>query len=280
VKSSSSGSATTVRGLALSLLLFASTLAAQTPAPTQTQTRSLFTWRDAVLAGGFVGATLAIRPLDLSAESALQKPNRQRNRFLRKTAITFKTIAAPGSLMIGVSMYASGRLSNNDRLAELGLLGTEALLIGEGAGTVLKDFFGRARPFADSVPNPDNWQLMRGFHTNDKYRSFPSGHTVAGFAAAAAVTAETSRWWPGRTWIIAPGMYCGASLVGLARMYENRHWASDVILGAAIGTFAGTKIVRYHREHPANRVDRLLLNASFSPSDFKHVSFSLIPLSR
>lgn len=276
MKSNCSATISTARQLALSLLLSASTLAAQT----ETQTRSLFTWRDALLAGGFAAATLAIRPLDLGAEAALQKPTRQQNRAFRRAAITFKTIAAPGSLVIGASMYATGRLGHNDRLAELGLLGTEALLLGEGAGTVLKDFFGRARPFVDSVPDPDNWQLMRGFTTNDKYRSFPSGHTVSGFAAAAAVTAETSRWWPGKMWLIAPVMYGGASLVGLSRMYENRHWASDVILGAAIGTFAGTKIVRYHRSHPDNRVDRLLLNASISPSDLRHVSFSVIPLLR
>jgi membrane-associated phospholipid phosphatase len=277
VKSNSSADAWIAAGLVLSLMLGASTLVAQTDPAT---TRSLFTWRDAVLAGGFAAATLAIRPLDLSAEAALQKPARQQNRVFRRGAITFKTIAAPGSLVIGFSMYATGRLGNNDRLAELGLLGTEALLVGEGVGTVLKDFFGRARPFADSVPNPDNWQLMRGFTSTDKYRSFPSGHTVAGFAAAAVVTAETSRWWPGKTWLIAPMMYGGASLVGLARMYENRHWASDIILGAAIGTFAGTKIVRYHRSHPDNRVDRFLLNASVSPSDLRHVSISLIPLLR
>jgi hypothetical protein len=46
-------------------------------------------------------------------------------------------------------------------------------------------------------------------------------------------------------------MYGGAALVGLSRMYNNRHWASDVITGAAIGTFAGTKVVRYH--HTASR---------------------------
>ena len=57
-------------------------------------------------------------------------------------------------------------------------------------------------------------------------------------------------------------------------MYDNRHWASDVIMGAAIGTFAGTKVVRYHRTHPDNRLDRWLLNASVSPSDLSHISFS------
>ena len=239
--------------------------------------RSLFTWNDAALAGAFTIATIAIRPLDKQAQTALQQPDRQKNRAFKKAALGFREIAAPGAVIIGISMYATGRLANNDHLAELGLHGTEALFIGEGVGAVLKDFFGRARPFVDTVANPDNWQLMRGFRAGDQYRSFPSGHTVAGFAAAAAVTAETSRWWPNTTYVIGPAMYGGAALIGLARMYENRHWASDVIMGAAIGTFAGMKVVRYHRTHPGNRVDKWLLNASASPSDLRHLSLSILP---
>ena len=63
-------------------------------------------------------------------------------------------------------------------------------------------------------------------------------------------------------------------------MYNNRHWASDVIMGAAIGTFAGTKVVRYHLTHPGNRVDKWLLNASYSPSNPGRLSFSIIPMRR
>ncbi len=42
-------------------------------------------------------------------------------------------------------------------------------------------------------------------------------------------------------------------------MYHNAHWASDVALGAGIGTFSGLKVVRYNHSHPKNRLDRLLL---------------------
>ena len=242
--------------------------------------RPLFTWRDALLAGGFTVGTLAIRPFDKRAQEALQEPDRQKNKVLKDAAIGFRTVAAPGSVIIGIAMYAGGRLSKNRHLAELGLHGTEALFLGESVGSVLKDFFGRARPSVGPVANPDNWQFMRGFKNDDRYRSFPSGHSVAGFAAAAAVTAETSRWWPHSTYIIGPAMYGGAVLIGLSRMYENRHWASDVIMGAAIGTFAGTKVVRYDHAHPGNRLDKWLLNASVSPQDWSHVSFSIVPLAR
>ena len=242
-------------------------------------TRSLFTWRDGVLAGGFVLATLAIRPLDKSAATALQYPSRQQNQLLQRSARVVRTIADPGSTIIGLSMYGIGRLTKERRLASLGLHGTEALILGAAVGSVLKDAFGRARPFVDTVsPNPDDFQLLRGFRSGDRYRSFPSGHTLAAFAAAAAVSAETSRWWEWAPYTIGPVMYGGAAAVGLSRMYNNRHWASDVIMGAAIGTFAGTKVVRYHRTHPGNRLDRWLLNASFSPSNPSQVSLSVLPV--
>jgi membrane-associated phospholipid phosphatase len=240
--------------------------------------RSLFTWRDAALGGAFVVGTIAIRPLDKSAALSLQVPSRQQNNLFQQGAKFVRLVAQPGSTIIGLTMYGAGRISNNDRLAEVGLRGTEALVIGSAVGTGMKYFFGRARPFVDTTgPNPDDWQIGRGFERGDRYQSFPSGHTTAAFAAAAAVTAETSAWWPSATYfLIGPVMYGGAAAVGLSRMYNNRHWASDVIMGAAIGTFAGTKVVRYHRNHPGNRFDKVLLNASWSPAD-GHIAFSLIP---
>lgn len=253
-------------------------LGTQLSAQDSTHHRALFTWEDGLLAGGFVVGTIAIRPLDKRAALALQQPLRQRSELYQRSATFVRTVAQPGSTIIGLSMYAAGRLTHVDRLAEVGLRGTEALLIGAAAGSGMKYFFGRARPFVDTTgPNPDDWQIGRGWKRGSRYQSFPSGHSTAAFAAAAAVSAETSRWWPAATYLlIGPAMYGGAAAVGLSRMYNNRHWASDVIMGAAIGTFAGIKVVRYHRDNPDNRFDNFLLNATWTPAD-GHIAFSIIP---
>jgi len=239
----------------------------------------LFTWRDGILAAGFVAATYLTRPLDKRAAVALQDPARQKSSIYQKSAAIFRNIALPGSTIIGATMYATGRLAHNDRLAQVGLHGTEALAIGAVTGSLLKDTFGRARPFVDTTgPNPNDWKLLRGFTGGESYRSFPSGHSTAAFAAAAAVSAETSRWWPELTYFgIGPLLYGGATAVGLSRMYNNRHWASDVITGAMIGTFAGTKVVRYHRTHPGNRLDRWLLKAEVTIRPSHGASFSIAP---
>jgi membrane-associated phospholipid phosphatase len=225
--------------------------------------RALFTKNDAVLAGVFTLGAFAARPLDKPVAKRLQRPGAQENKLLHKASTFFNTTAVPGAFIIGPGMYLTGRLTGNHRAADLGLHGTEAIFIGEVLGGIIKGVAGRARPYAHADdPNPHDWQLMRGFKPGESYRSFPSGHATAAFAAAAAVTAEMSRWSPDTRWLVGTAMYGGAGLVGLSRMYDNRHWASDVIIGAAIGTFAGNKVVRYHHSHPGNKLDEWLVNFS------------------
>jgi hypothetical protein len=254
-----------VRRLGAALLL--SLPAAQT-ATAQVDTvpqRRLFGWKDAAILEAFAIATVAIAPLDTRVAQRLQNPDVQESKFIHHTATVVQTVTSPGAVIIGVGMYTYGRLAHNTRAADLGLHGTEALLIGSQIGNLLKAVVGRARPYK-GVNNPHDYQAFRGFHGGSEYRSFPSGHSIAAFAAAAAVTSETRRWWPKSVWIIGPVMYGGASAVGLSRMVENKHWASDVITGAAIGTFAGLKVVQWHHSHPGNRVDRTLLEPFVAPA--------------
>lgn len=227
--------------------------------------RPFFTWRDAAIIEAFAIATVAIAPLDTSFAKRLQNQTVQENRVMKQTADFVRTVTDPGSFFIGAGLYAYGRLRDNQRAADLGLHGTEALFLGAQLGSLMKGVIGRARPYVN-VSDPHNYTLFRGFRDGSDYRSFPSGHTIAAFAAAAAVTSETKRWWPKSVWVIGPVMYGGAAITGWSRMFENKHWASDVITGAAIGTFAGLKVVHWHHSHPGNFIDRTFLGAKVGPS--------------
>ena len=252
-----------IRQLVLLAAAVPSLLAAQDS--TRAAKHPLFTERDAIWGTGFAVATVALTPFDQRIARWSQRPALQNDRFLSRTASFFRVTGDPGALVIGGSMYAVGRLAHVNRLADLGLHGTEAIIVGGIVTGAIKDFAGRARPYAVRDSNAANFQLFRGLLKGDAYQSFPSGHSLAAFAAASAVTAEVSRWKHGTAWIVGPVMYGGATAVGLSRMYNNKHWASDVILGAGIGTFSGIKVVQYHHTHPGNRIDRWLLSASVTP---------------
>lgn len=223
-----------------------------------------FTLKDGVLGAGFVGATLLMFPLDKRAARALQDSGTQANRLFKHASTNVEIITSPGAYVIGGALYATGKLAKSERLADLGWHGTEAVLFSQGVTTLLKGAIGRGRPFVSNDTNPGNYHFGKGFTSAD-WTSFPSGHTSTAFAAAAAVTNETSRWWPKSVWVVGPLMYGGATAVGLSRMYHNRHWGSDVLLGAAIGTFSGRKIVQYAHGHPGNRLDRIMLSTKVVP---------------
>lgn len=272
--------AVTALALAAPIASLAPATAAAQNADSTSSPRPLFTYRDAILAGAFALTARLVHPLDEHFRDRLQDSSTQANRKLQVLATFVRTTATPGSYVIGTTMYAAGRLAKNEKLASLGLHGTEALLVGEGVAGVVKMVVGRQRPSVEPG-NPNSYQFMRGLRGGDAYRSFPSGHTVSAFAAAAAVTAETSRNAPNTRWIVGPVLYSGAALVGISRMYNNRHWASDVIIGAGIGTFAGLKVVRFNDSHTGNRVDRFFLTGSLVPApDGGHtLHLSLAPAS-
>ncbi len=248
--------------LALSLSVPAVAPLAQPADTTKVSSAPLFTETDAWIAGGFVLGTILMFPLDKHLAGKLQDSTIQANRFFRNSADAVR-IVTESAWYIGGGLYLVGRLAGNNEMADLGLHGSEAVAIGLGLVTIGKAAAGRARPRVD-VTDPGHFVMGKGWK-NEEYRSFPSGHTVMAFSAAAAVTSETSRFWPKQKYLIGTIMYGGAALTGASRMFHNAHWASDVLMGAAIGTFSGLKVVRYHHSHPGNRIDEWLLGVQVIP---------------
>ncbi len=249
--------------------------------------KTLFTIKDLALAGGFAGLTVAMFPSDRSVAQRLQNPELRENKFFDRSARGVEWITTPGSFLIGGGMWALGRATNSRTLQEVGWHGTEAIMLSSAITSVLKGTLGRARPYVTADTSPHDFQLFRGFGRGQRlkdfgtgdYQSFPSGHTTTAFAAAASVTSEMRRLHPGSVWYVAPVLYGGATLVGLSRMYHNNHWASDVVLGAAIGTFGGLKVARYTSLHPDNRLDKFMLHVTVTPNadGGAQVSLSLAP---
>ena len=241
--------------------------------------KTLFTYRDAALAAGFVGLTFAMFPADKHIAQSIQDEDLQSNRLFNNPARGVELITSPGAFIIGGGLYAIGRIGGYKDLTDLGWHGTEAVILASGVTSLLKGTLGRSRPYVSGDTNAHDFSFGRGFgggtrakdangrsYGTSDYQSFPSGHTTTAFAAAAAVTSEARRIWPKSVWYVAPVMYGGATLVGLSRMYHNNHWASDVVLGAAIGTFSGLKVVRYSHAHPDNKLDHFILGASIIPN--------------
>lgn len=110
-----------------------------------------------------------------------------------------------------------------------------ALVLNQGA----KFLVGRARPYTTDAP-PE--LLATGRDPADHNLSFFSGHTTFAFSVVvAAGTIATLRGYRHAwlTWALGLPLAC---TTGLLRLAADKHWASDVLVGMAIGAGLGAAI--------------------------------------
>ena len=135
------------------------------------------------------------------------------------TIMEVGTYFGDGRTMLGVSLllmaYGGDENRETGRLMTSTFISTGVIVWG------MKEIIGRKRPLDEVVGNP----------------AFPSGHTAYAFAGATLLGARYPK--------LRIPLYIGAGLVGITRIYLGRHYASDVIAGAAVGTITGVLVSRH-----------------------------------
>ncbi len=223
------------------------------------------TRRDAAGAGIAILATIAVAPLDRPISGEFRESDWQKDEKLRSASQVLAFGGGPGPFILGAGFYAVGKVTGSDGLSNAGAHITEAVLLAATVTAIGKGVAGRALP---GVHAKEEFEWDRGFHHgNGPFVSFPSGHTAAAFALAAALTGESANWEPGFQRYVGPASYLLATGVGLARLYQNVHWASDLPLAAAIGTWAGQAVENHAHPHRRRKLlDRIAACTSFARS--------------
>ena len=145
---------------------------------------------------------------------------------------------------------AYGIIFKSNKMKTTTLLATQAYLTGGALESILKFVSGRTRPsFYDPTMEAEPRflgpfsKIATNLNGKNVYSSFPSGHSTVAFAAATVFAREY-----GDRPYIPIIAYSAATLIGLSRIAENVHWASDVFVGATVGYLAGREVVNnYHR---------------------------------
>lgn len=99
---------------------------------------------------------------------------------------------------------------------------------------------------------------------NSTYNSFPSGHTAQAFVAATFLHKEyghKSIWY-------SIGGYAAATTVGVMRVMGNRHWLSDVFVGAGIGILSTELVYATHQYKWSKRKVKLTGFPSFNQGSY------------
>jgi membrane-associated phospholipid phosphatase len=142
--------------------------------------------------------------------------------------------------------------NGREGLATTGLA-LQSFLAANAAGTLLKYSAGRARPYAE-----DGKRRFTPFRFKSARTSFPSGHTTSAFAVASVFSRRCESPAVGIT------AYALAAGTALQRVYADKHWASDVFAGAALGTAVGRWIARPERGNNSSALFLPVYSADYS----------------
>jgi membrane-associated phospholipid phosphatase len=141
---------------------------------------------------------------------------------------------AEGTLAISGAAMAVGLVARNMEIAQTGVQVLTSYALTSGMMIATKWAFGRSRPNA----TPDDNTQFDWFNGTEN-SAFPSGAAVVTFSLATTLADAIGH--PAATIVL----YSGATLNAWARVYADRHWFSDVALGALYGITAA-KLVNGH----------------------------------
>jgi len=141
------------------------------------------------------------------------------------------------TLSIAGIFYLAGKIFNDEKSQETAISALESFIFSGLICSSLKVLAGRSRPYREEGsgkfygPTFDNSKL-----------SFPSGHATVAFSLASVIVSEYDNL------LIDISAYTIASLTALSRVYHDKHWISDVALGATIGTLVGRAVVHQNKK--------------------------------
>jgi len=190
--------------------------------------------RDLTRLAAFAGAGLVLFALDQGIQDDVQE-NRSSGSDDISSVIS---VLGNGGCLLGLSgvIYAIGEIGGSDGWRKTALLSVESLAAATFFVWTSKLIVGRARPLTG-----ESSRVFRPFSLNSGFWSMPSGHAASAFAVAATIAGQSDST---AVDILA---YSLATLAGLSRIHDNKHWASDVFIGSAVGYFAARKIAALNR---------------------------------
>ena len=198
-----------------------------------------FDGKDWLIAGGLLAGAGALFALDEDIKSFWQDniaggTSNDIFDVFRQFGETVPVLA--GSAGVYVAAEAAEQLGgwNLKREKAAGLLTLESVLISQGITTGIKELSGRTRP-----NKTDDAFLFDGPGNG---QSFPSGHATVAFAVATTLSnvyGDDYAWVPWVAYPIATG-------TALSRINDNKHWASDVFVGALVGYAVAKTVTLYN----------------------------------
>ncbi|MBN2789298.1 MAG: phosphatase PAP2 family protein [Candidatus Delongbacteria bacterium] len=132
-----------------------------------------------------------------------------------------------------VTSYLVSNMIDNDRLRRTSLLALESFAITGIFAQSFKHLIHRHRPYENDGPYE-----FDGPSFSNSSLSLPSGHSATVFSTAKIINGcySENKFLPYITYPLA-------FITAVSRIYDNKHWPSDILLGAAFGYYSASVIL-------------------------------------
>lgn len=205
-----------------------------------------------------VGAGAWTATFALADEPLQQYAQSHRSKLADKMAYVVQPLGRQHYMApLAGATFATGLLLNDSKLQKVGLVSLGSIVVSAGVTEVLKNQFHRHRPSATTENHVFDGPVRETGNT-----SLPSAHTATAFAVATSVATVYGYEYG----YVPPIAYGIATLVGVSRINDNVHWATDVMAGALVGYLsAKATIYLYDRANQKLKIRRQRLIISPQP---------------
>ncbi|MDX8398685.1 MAG: phosphatase PAP2 family protein [Gallionellaceae bacterium] len=150
--------------------------------------------------------------------------------------------------------YLAGLVTDNAKSVQVAQDLVAASITSALVNQTIKVTLNRSRP-RENLGN-GNFVGYTGLNNNS---SFSSGHSTEAFTLASVIASHYDETW------VSVLSYSTASLVGIARMYHDAHFVSDVVASAFIGSYIGKTVVKHNSSLRGNNIALLpMLSPDFT----------------
>jgi membrane-associated phospholipid phosphatase len=211
-----------------------------------------------IMTGAAIGITAALIGFDDEIDE-WARVQKQDHKWVNKTSPVVTNFGGNWGVYSVIAGGVVSAVFKNEKGVQTSLLATQAMITSGVWVNIIKIFTGRERPKADyafSKAPGGTWYGPFAAYDQDlkkrkpvsEFDAFPSGHTATAFSIATVIATQYND-----KKAIPVICYTAASLVGLSRLTEHQHWASDVFVGGLMGYLCGKQVVKHFNKTHQNQ---------------------------
>jgi membrane-associated phospholipid phosphatase len=179
---------------------------------------------------------------------------KQKHNWVNKSSPFITHFGGDWGIYSTIASGLLGAVCSKEKLVQTSLLATQAMITSGVWANIVKVLTGRERPMADyafSKSESGTWYGPFAVWDQDlairkpvsAFDAFPSGHSATAFSIATVFAMQYKD-----IKAIPVICYSAATLVGVSRLTEHEHWASDVFVGSILGYLCGKQVVNHYNK--------------------------------